>query len=136
MAINYQSKEDLGYLYLALRECCNVDPKAIFKVKDLESAGSYDGIEILESDKNNVTKPAESALEAVFANIKSNQNLSRLRNKRDRLLKESDWSQGGDVPDSLKTKWQSYRQALRDLPAKQTPTDMFLTNITWPTKPS
>ena len=30
----------------------------------------------------------------------------------------------------------TYRQALRDLPANQTPTDVRLSNITWPTEPS
>ena len=71
-----------------------------------------------------------------FEVVKLRENLINLRKKRDKLLVESDWSQGGDVPDALKTKWQSYRQSLRDLPANQTPSDMFLSNITWPTKPS
>lgn len=135
MAINYDSKEDIGYLFTALRECCGVDSKAVFKVKDLHSAGSYDGIEIMASDTNKATKPTQSDLEAKFEIVKSRENFIKLRKKRDKLLKESDWSQSGDVPDSLKTKWQTYRQTLRDLPANQTPSDMFLTNITWPTKP-
>ena len=135
MAINYNSKEDIGYLFTALRECCGVDSKAVFKIKDLHSAGSYDGIEIMASDTNKVTKPTQSDLEAKFEIVKNRENFIKLRKKRDKLLKESDWSQSGDVPDSLKTKWQTYRQTLRDLPANQTPTDMFLTNITWPTKP-
>ena len=64
MAINYNSKEDIGYLFTALRECCGVDSKAVFKIKDLHSAGSYDGIEIMASDTNKVTKPTQSDLEA------------------------------------------------------------------------
>jgi len=135
MAINYNSKEDMAYLFKALRECCGIDAKTPFKVKDIHSAGSYDGIEIMESDTNGVTKPSQSDLEAKFETIKSRENFNLLRKKRDKLLKESDWSQSGDVPDLLKTKWQAYRQTLRDLPANQTPTDWFLTNITWPTKP-
>ena len=41
-----------------------------------------------------------------------------LRQDRDALLKESDWSQLTDAPltDAQKTQWQTYRQALRDLP--------------------
>ena len=136
MAINYSSKEDMGYLFIALRECCDVGAKTMFKVKDIHSAGSYAGIEILASDTNGVTKPSESDLEAKFDVVKSRENFVKLRKKRDKLLVESDWSQGGDVPDALKTKWQTYRQNLRDIPNNQTPTDMFLTNITWPTKPS
>tara|TARA_A100001515_G_C4555106_1_gene204755 strand:+ start:676 stop:1086 length:411 start_codon:yes stop_codon:yes gene_type:complete len=136
MAINYDSKEDMAYLFKALRECCGLDAKTTFKVKDIYSAGSYDGIEIMASDKNGVTKPSQSDLEAKFETVKSRENFILLRKTRDSLLLESDWSQGGDVPDSLKTKWQTYRQTLRDLPANQTPSDWHLSNITWPTKPS
>ena len=89
----------------------------------------------MESDTNGVTKPSQSDLEAKFDVVKSRENFAKLRRKRDQLLVESDRSQGGDVPDALKTKWQAYRQSLRDLPANQTPSDMFLSNITWPTKP-
>jgi hypothetical protein len=39
----------------------------------------------------------------------------RLRNKRDRLLTESDWTQIADAPVNA-TAWKGYRQALRDLP--------------------
>tara|TARA_Y100000114_G_scaffold66794_1_gene61239 strand:+ start:909 stop:1286 length:378 start_codon:yes stop_codon:yes gene_type:complete len=62
--------------------------------------------------------------------------MKSLREARNQLLAESDWSQGGDVPDAIKTKWQSYRQELRDLPANQIPNDVNLSNISWPIKPS
>lgn len=136
MAINYESKEDMGYLYIALRECCGLDAKTVFKVKDINSAGSYNGIEIMESDTNGVTKPSKSDLEAKFEVVKSRENLILLRRKRDKLLSQSDWTQNDDVPNETKTKWQTYRQTLRDLPANQTPSDMFLSNIIWPTIPS
>tara|TARA_B000000557_G_scaffold95709_1_gene77267 strand:- start:36 stop:404 length:369 start_codon:yes stop_codon:yes gene_type:complete len=54
-----------------------------------------------------------------------------IREKRDDLLLETDWTQNPDVPDATKAKWQSYRQALRDVPSQSDPY-----NITWPTKPS
>jgi len=40
-----------------------------------------------------------------------------IRNKRNELLKESDWTQVNDCPlsDSEKTEWATYRQELRDL---------------------
>ena len=43
----------------------------------------------------------------------------RMRSMRDRLLKESDWTQTADAPftDSKKAEWATYRQTLRDLPA-------------------
>ena len=136
MAINYESKEDMGYLLIALRECCGLDSNTVFKVKDINSAGSYDGIEIMKSDTNGVTKPSKSDLEAKFDVVKNRENFARLRRKRDELLSECDWTQGGDVPTEIKTKWQTYRQTLRDLPNKQSPSDMFLSNITWPNIPS
>lgn len=62
--------------------------------------------------------------------------METLRHERDLLLKSCDWTQNIDVPEATKTKWQSYRQTLRDLPANQTPSDIRMSNITWPTKPS
>ena len=57
-----------------------------------------------------------------------------LRYQRNMKLKETDWMASPDrtMTDAQKT----YRQALRDLPASQTPTDVQLSNITWPTEPS
>ena len=45
--------------------------------------------------------------------------LEILRNKRNELLKESDWTQMNDCPlsDSKKQEWLTYRQELRDLPS-------------------
>ena len=42
-----------------------------------------------------------------------------LRNKRDFLLSQSDWTQGNDSPLTLQQKeeWKIYRQALRDVPS-------------------
>lgn len=40
-----------------------------------------------------------------------------VRAYRDRLLTRCDWTQGGDVPDAIRLKWQPVRAALRDLPA-------------------
>jgi len=43
-----------------------------------------------------------------------------LRDKRDRRLESSDWTQMPDSPlsDSKKAEWAAYRQALRDIPQK------------------
>ena len=46
--------------------------------------------------------------------------LERMRNHRDRLLKESDWTQVADAPVNQEA-WATYRQALRDFPASWTP---------------
>jgi len=57
-----------------------------------------------------------------------------IRQKRNGLLIECDWTQMNDTPLDINTKqkWVVYRQALRDLP--NTITDPV--NPTWPTPPS
>jgi len=62
------------------------------------------------------------------------QKLSVIRSKRDELLATSDWTQFIDSPltDEKKKDWQTYRQALRDMPDKGC-TD--LDNPIWPIKP-
>ena len=57
-------------------------------------------------------------------------NWNAVRFERDKLISEYDWTQGSDVPDSIKLKWQSYRQALRDITNQSDPL-----NVTWPAKP-
>ena len=44
----------------------------------------------------------------------------RMRFHRNRLLKESDWTQVNDAPVDQQA-WATYRQALRDFPATWTP---------------
>ena len=58
-----------------------------------------------------------------------------IRLHRDKRLTMSDWTVGADSPlsDSKKTEWQTYRQALRDLPSTTTATS--IENIVWPSKP-
>jgi len=55
-----------------------------------------------------------------------------IRGERDRRIAKTDWTQLPDVPEAIKLKWQTYRQALRDVP--QNYTDPL--NISWPTEPS
>ena len=61
-----------------------------------------------------------------------NRELVVLREKRNRLLKETDFYGNSDVTmsDDMKT----YRQALRDLPAGKDTVEKC-ENATWPTKP-
>lgn len=58
-----------------------------------------------------------------------------LRLHRNKRLSLSDWTVGADSPlsDSKKAEWQTYRQALRDLPSTNTATE--IENIVWPSKP-
>ena len=58
--------------------------------------------------------------------------LATLRDKRNRLLAETDFYGNSDV--SMSDAMTTYRQALRDLPAGKD-TVAKCTNATWPTKP-
>jgi len=56
-----------------------------------------------------------------------------MKDQRDRLLSDCDWTQFADSPlsSAQKSAWQKYRQALRDMPAQV----KDINNITWPTVP-
>jgi len=56
--------------------------------------------------------------------------VERMRNHRNRLLAESDWTQLPDAPVD-RAAWATYRQALRDFPATWTPSP----TVTFPDKP-
>ena len=60
-----------------------------------------------------------------------------MRQRRNLLLTECDWTVGADSPlsDSKKTEWQTYRQALRDLPSTY-PNVTDKDSVIWPSKPS
>tara|TARA_R110000803_G_scaffold209744_1_gene279951 strand:- start:46 stop:417 length:372 start_codon:yes stop_codon:yes gene_type:complete len=53
-----------------------------------------------------------------------------VREKRNKLLTESDWTQLPDIPQATKDLWEPYRQELRDVTNQPDPY-----NITWPTPP-
>ena len=56
------------------------------------------------------------------------------KQRRNLLLSDSDWTQGADVPDTIKNAWISYRQSLRDITNGVTTVEQA-NNVTWPTKP-
>jgi len=90
--------------------------------------------------ESSVTQPFTlSQLETKADELWAAEALTIVRKKRDILLKESDWTQGADVPDAIKAAWTTYRQALRDMPADNSDVtlsaDGVLSNVTWPTKP-
>ena len=72
--------------------------------------------------------------------------LDYLRNYRNNLLRESDWTQAVDSPlsDSKKAEWKTYRQSLRDITKTASPkiiedgpsTRLDMSSVTFPTKPS
>ena len=61
----------------------------------------------------------------------------QIRTQRNRLLSESDWTQGADSPltTQQKSDWAVYRTSLRTLPEDQSSVTSY-SDINWPTKPS
>ena len=70
--------------------------------------------------------------EAAWANAAPARALATLRNRRNRLLAETDFYALSDV--TLSDDMTTYRQALRDLPAGKD-TVQKCEDATWPTKP-
>ena len=62
---------------------------------------------------------------------------TRIRRERDKLLTNSDWTQGSDSPlaSGKKTEWATYRTKLRTLPEDQKAKTTYA-DITWPSQPS
>ena len=69
--------------------------------------------------------------DAMITEHKEKDTWQQMRVYRNQLLKESDWTQGDDVPDTIKLPYQTYRKALRDIGDAATTAD-----VVWPTKPS
>ena len=86
---------------------------------------------------NNVQFTAEEETardneEAAWANAAPARALANLRERRNRLLAETDFYGNSDV--TMSDDMTTYRQALRDLPAGKDTVDKC-ENATWPTKP-
>jgi len=84
-------------------------------VAQINEVGLLEGQGIIEGDY----QPNEYKVVSGEAIQRTDNILEILRNKRNALLKESDWTQLNDCPlsDTKKAEWQTYRQVLRDLPA-------------------
>lgn len=67
-------------------------------------------------DGNTVPKPSKEELEFHDAEVKVLVEWDRIRERRNKLLRASDWSQLVDVPKATQTKWKKYRHELRELP--------------------
>ena len=110
----------------------NLCPNAKFYVEQYND----DPPNIVWDETNSDPQPTQTQIDEELIKVVAGMPMKLLRVERNQKLALTDWSQGGDVPVGIKTVYQEYRQALRDLPANQTPIDNELSNITWPTKPS
>ena len=102
------------------------------KVIGTDSNGS--AIESSDPSDFGTTWSAVSAKKTELINAEP---MRLLREERDLRLAATDWWASSDL--TMSSDRTTYRQALRDLPANQTPTinsEGALQNVTWPTKPS
>ena len=76
---------------------------------------------------------ARDAEEKAWADGQLDRDLFELRNKRNRLLTETDWWGASD--NTMTADQTKYRKDLRDLPNGLATVDK-VKNVTWPTKPS
>ena len=102
------------------------------KVTGTDSNGSA-----IESSDPNDFGTTWSAVSAKKTELINAEPMRLLREERDRRLAATDWWASSDL--TMSSDRTTYRQALRDLPANQSPTidgEGALKNVTWPTKPS
>ena len=105
-------------------------------VKIIGSTNDNMAIESTNSSDFGVTW---SQVETKLTELQNVEPMRLLREKRDILLRETDWTQYRDVTLSNDSDWQTYRQSLRDLPSTASPQldeKGQLINVTWPTKPA
>ena len=83
------------------------------------------------------TIPTKAEVDAEQQKLLDGEAMKRLRIHRDNLLKETDWvvTKASETGVAETTAWKTYRQELRDI-TKQTPTDIRLSNIKFPEKPT
>ena len=86
---------------------------------------------------------AEEELNNKIQELKKAEPFRLLREERNKLIAETDWTQLKDIDlDIIRERnWKNYRQALRDLPEKSNPKlddygRLDMSSVNWPTKPS
>ena len=89
-----------------------------------------DGVLVELTDEEQALRDAE---EKAWADGEADRNMAELRRQRNKLLVETDYMALSDV--TMTDAWKTYRQELRDI-TKQTPTDIRLSNIKFPKKPT
>ncbi len=86
-----------------------------------------DGVVVPLTAEEETQRDAE---EKAWADARPAREMEMIRNHRDNLLAETDWTANSDVTMSAKMK--TYRQMLRDIPASNT----VYEDVDWGTKPA
>ena len=122
--------------YTITEALISLKPEAEWVVR----GGNYSDIEWLDKTE---TMPTEDEINAKISELEVAAPARQVREIRDRLLAESDWTQSRDVVLLNDTTWKQYRQDLRDLPASASFTpkldsngELDMSSVTWPLKPS
>ena len=122
--------------YTITEALISLKPEAEWAVR----GGNYSDIEWLDKTE---TMPTEDEINAKIAELETAEPARQVREIRDKLLAESDWTQNRDVVLLNDTTWKQYRQDLRDLPASASFTpkldsngNLDMSSVTWPLKPS
>ena len=123
----------IPYISSALSE---LKPNAEWAIR----GNTYSDIEWLDKSQ---TKPTEEEVNKKIADLQAEEPFRLLRIERNKLIAETDWTQLKDIDlDIIRERnWKNYRQALRDLPAKNNPKldslgNLDFSSVTWPDKPS
>jgi len=110
----------LPYLYPDLN---NEREKDYYLQNDSDGTGTFivwRNTEIPEPTEQELANAKEDAVNDFW--------WKRLRTTRNKLLVDSDWSQGADIPSDLKSPYVDYRTDLRDLPTTVTKPDFDTLN--------
>ena len=125
------------YNYYQIRNSTNLVELEISSMQPLTDNDNFSYIELstlpLDFDYSKGHKLVNGSLQVYEEPqvVISNTILMRdVRNKRDELLDDSDWTQVPDSP-ANSSEWATYRQKLRDITK-----DIDLSNVTWPTEPT
>ena len=106
-------------------------------IDELYAEGERQAVENAANPTDDIAKTLVGLTTAQAVQLRLDNYTDLLRQTRNQLLLESDWTQGADsvLNSTKKTEWQTYRQSLRDITSGiSSVTDVE--NIIWPTKPS
>ena len=106
-------------------------------IDELYAEGEKQAAENAANPTDDIAKTLVGLTTAQAVQLRLDNYTDLLRQTRNQLLLESDWTQGADsvLNSTKKAEWQTYRQSLRDITSGiSSVTDVE--NITWPNPPS